>query len=320
MTQTMQFIDGDQVHTLGEFSQLIDALNQFHAEDTQALGDLMLTQTLDSADDNHVLVRAAWQHNRSVGIKLVTVFPDNPNQSQKIPAVQAVVVLFDGIDGTPVAIIDGTALTYRKTAADSALGSRYLCPSDAKTMLMVGAGGLAPYLIQAHLTVRPSIDTVMIWNRTSERASALARSLSSTGLKVEAVDQLESAAGSADLVCCATSSTRPLIHGAWLKPGTHVDLVGGYTPVLREADDEVFRRGSIFVDARATTVEVVGELIIPIANGVITASDVLADLYDLARKKHPGRRETEEITVFKNGGGGHLDLMTARFLLEQTKV
>ena len=315
----MRFIDSDQVHTLADFPGLIEALNQYHGEDTDAMEDLMLTQTLDSANANHLLIRAAWSHGRSVGIKLVTVFPDNPSQSPDLPAVQAIVVLFDGIDGRPVAIIDGTALTYRKTAADSALGARYLCSPTAKTMLMVGAGGLAPYLIQAHHAVRPSLDTVLVWNRTHERAIKLAQMVAESGLHVAVVDELADAAARADLICCATASTRPLIHGEWLKPGVHVDLVGAYTTELREADDDVFRRSCVFVDSRVTTIEVLGELMIPIANGVITPSDILADLYDLARGRHPGRRTPQEITVYKNGGGGHLDLMTARFLLERAE-
>lgn len=313
----MQLIDAEQVHTLADFPSLIEALNRAHGEDTEAMEDLMLTQTAASGENNHLLIRAAWQHGRSVGIKLVTVFPDNPNRSSEIPAVQAVVVLFDGTDGTPGAVIDGTALTYRKTAADSALGSRYLCGSEPKSMLMVGAGGLARYLVEAHLAVRPSISSIKIWNRTEHRAIALAKTLVDNGLKATVVDELEAAARSSDLICCATSSAQPLIRGEWLQPGTHLDLVGAYTPAFREADDEVFRRASIFVDARATTIDVLGELMIPIANGVIAESDVRADLYDLARGRHAGRQHPDEITVYKNGGGGHLDLMTARFLVER---
>ena len=315
----MQFIDGEQVHKLGEFSLLIDALEHFHVEDTDAIEDLMLTQRRAHLDSNHLLVRTAWQHDRHIGVKLITVFPGNPNVRETLPAVQAVVVLFDGQTGSPTAFIDGTALTYRKTAADSALGSRFLCRNDAATMLMVGAGGLAPYLVQAHLTVRPSIDTVLVWNRTPKRAIALTRRLSDMGIHAEIASELEIAARNSDLICCATSSPQPLICGAWLRPGTHLDLVGAYTAEVREADDDVFRRGSLFVDARSTTVGVLGELMIPIANGVISPTDVIADLYELARDKHPGRCHLPEITVFKNGGGGHLDLMTARFLLERSQ-
>lgn len=313
----MRFIDAEQVHALADFPALIEALDRLHGEDTEAMEDLILTQTVDSGVDNHLMIRAAWQHGRSVGIKLVTVFPDNPNRSAQLPAVQAVVVLFDGSDGKPGAVIDGTALTYRKTAADSALGSRYLCGPGPERMLMVGAGGLSRYLIEAHLAVRPSIKSIKIWNRTKHRAIALAEALVGNGLNATVVDELEVAGGSADLICCGTSSPQPLIRGEWLKPGTHLDLVGAYTSAFREADDEVFRRSSIFVDARATTIDVVGELMIPIANGVISEADVLADLYDLARNRHPGRQDVNEITVFKNGGGGHLDLMTARFLMER---
>ena len=311
----MQFIDADQVHALGDFPSLIDALNRFHREEKHVMEDLMLTQSSPPAEDNYLLIRAAWQPGLAMGIKLVTGFPGNPDRHPGLPAVQAVVVLFDGVDGKPCAVVDGTALTYRKTAADSALGSRYLSRSQSKTMLMVGAGALARYMVEAHLAVRPRIDTVKVWNRTGERATALVKSLADRGLKAAVVDDLDSVAGEVNLICCATSSARPLIHGEWLQPGTHVDLVGAFTPERREADDEVLRRSSIFVDARSN--HALGELMIPMANGVITEMDILADLYDLAGGIHPGRRDDEEITVFKNGGGGHLDLMTARFLLER---
>ena len=204
--KSLQFIDGEQVHRLGEFSQLIEALDRFHGEHTQAMDDLMLTQERPAPENNHLLIRAAWQHDRYVGIKLVTVFPDNPNQGEGLPAVQAMMVVFDGHNGRPMALVDGTALTYRKTAADSALGSRYLCRDNARTMLMVGAGGLARYLVQAHLTVRPAIDLVLVWNRTSKRANALVQTLTDSGVRAEVVHDLEPAVRRADLICCATAS------------------------------------------------------------------------------------------------------------------
>lgn len=313
----MQFFDADQVHACCDYPQLVEALQRYHLEDTEVVDDLLLSQPADSGTETHFFLRAAWQRGRAMGTKLITAFWDNPNSTNGLPAVQAIYVLFDGANGQPLAALDGTALTYRKTAADSALGSRCLARTDVATMLMVGAGALAPHLIMAHCAVRPSIERVMIWNRTRSRAEALAEKLAIGGVALDVVDDLEAAARGADLISCATMTTDPLIRGAWLRPGTHLDLVGAFKPDMREADDDALRCASIFVDSRQTTIAHVGELKIPLAAKVITEADVLADHYDFARGRHAGRRSADEITLFKNGGGGHLDLMTARFVVAQ---
>ena len=175
---------------------------------------------------------------------------------------------------------------------------------------MVGAGGLAPHLVRAHLAARPSINSVQIWNRSADRRDALVQVLADE-IDTVPVDDLAQAVATADIVSCATMTTLPLIHGAWLQPGTHLDLVGAFTPDMREADDEAVRCARIFVDSRQTTVGEIGELMIPIAHGVITENDVLADHYQLCHGT-AGRTASDQITLFKNGGGGHLDLMTAR--------
>ena len=167
-----------------------------------------------------------------------------------MPAVQALYALFDGDDGSPAAVMDGTALTYRKTAADSALGSLLLSREDARVLLMVGAGGLAPYLARAHLAIRPSLARVLVWNRSPARAEELAAAMREEGVDAAAVIDLEAAVRAADIVSCSTAATEPLVAGAWLKPGAHLDLVGGFTPAMRECDDDggasrtaVHRRG-----------------------------------------------------------------------------
>jgi ornithine cyclodeaminase len=227
-----------------------------------------------------------------------------------------VYILFEGVNGTPIACLDGTALTWMKTASDSALGSRLLSRENIETMLMIGAGQMAPHLVSAHCEVRPSLKQVNIWNRTADKAAALCASLAEKFPRINfaPVSEIEANARKADLICSAISSETPLIQGAWLNPGTHVDLIGAYTPTMREADDECFRRGSLFVDARETTIHHIGELMIPLASGVINEQDVLADLSDLCQQGHDGRQSNDEITLFKNGGGGHLDLMCARIL------
>jgi len=246
-----------------------------------------------------------------LGVKLVTVFPENPARGRR-PSVQAVYVMFDGTDGRPVAIMDGTELTYRKTSADSALGSRLLSRPDSRTLLMVGAGGLAPHLITAHRQVRPSIDRVLIWNRTRSKAERLAAELGA-----EVADDLRQAIPGADIISTATMAPEPLILGDQLSPGTHLDLVGAFLPHCREIDDEVIRRATIFVDSRDAAVHECGDLVIPLRSGLITEDDIEADLFQLCRGDHPGRSHLDEITLFENGGGGHLDLMTATFIRGQ---
>ncbi len=315
----MKSIDAEQVHRICEFSRLIDRLAQLHQQPTDEMRDLLLTQPAAAASpemNNSFFIRAAWQHDRVMGAKIISIIP--ANSATNLPVIQAVYVLLDGQNGLPLAAIDGTVMTYYKTAADSALGARYLARQAVATMLMVGAGAMAPYLIKAHRAVRPSISRILLWNRTTRGAVDLAERLNNGEIEVEAVENLANAVKQADLICCATRTTAPLIKGQWLRAGTHVDLVGAFTPDMREVDDQAIRRSRLFVNSRLTTIGEIGELMIPIKNGVINADDVLADHYDLCQNKHPGRTSDQEITVFKNGGGGHIDLMTARFIYEHS--
>jgi len=204
----------------------------------------------------------------------------------------------------------------RKTAANSALAATYLARKDAARLLMVGAGAMAPHLIMAHASVRP-IREVKVWNRSPERARKVAAELKMNGVRVEAVIDLEAATRWADIVSCATMATSPVIHGAWLKPGTHLDLVGSYRPDMREADNAcVTRAKRHYVDARLTTLEESGDIIDPVASGLIDP-EALIETFDLARGEKPGRIDEEEITFFKSGGGGHEDLGTAQYLLKR---
>lgn len=182
-------------------------------------------------------------------------------------------------------------------------------------MLMVGAGAMAPHLIMAHLAVRPSIRQVLVWNRSAGRAKALADDLHLEGVSISATGDLEAAARRADVISCATMAEEPLILGAWLKPGAHLDLVGSYQPQMRECDDAAMLRGRVYLDSRFFALEKTGEFCQPIAAGVFSPDDICGDLFQLARGTVAGRGSPEEITVFKNAGGGHLDLGTAKFLL-----
>lgn len=301
----MRMIDAAEIRRLLTFPLLVEALEAAHRRPRMEAQDAFL-----GTENALYFVRNAVDAGRYMASKLITSFPDNPAKGA-LPAVQAVVVLFDGNDGRPLATIDGTELTYWRTAADSALGAKLLSRPDSHTMLVVGAGEMAPRLVRAHRAVRPSLARVLVWNRTAARAAALAASLRGEGVAAEAVADLDAATREADLISTCTRSHTPLIKGANLKAGAHLDLVGGYTPQTREADDEAARRALVFVDRRESAFHGVGDILQPIESGAIKESDVRGDLYDLAPGTVAGRSSPDDITMFKNAGGGHLDLMTA---------
>ena len=311
----MLMLDADRLLGCMPFTTLVEKLAALHREPI-GLIDEMLMESKDDADNiSHFFIRTGWQPEKAVGAKVITVFPRN-NRARERPSIQAVYILFEGVTGSPVACLDGTVLTWLKTAADSALGSQLLSRSDIASMLIIGAGQMAPHLVRAHCEIRPSIQRLQICNRNLDQAEALSRQLAQDlpGVDVTVATDLEQAVRGAELVCSAIATEEPVLRGEWLQPGAHIDLVGAYTPSMREADDECLRRGRLFVDARETTLHQIGELMIPLASGVISEADVLADLSDLCQQKHPGRDRDDEITIFKNGGGGHLDLMCARLL------
>jgi ornithine cyclodeaminase len=297
------------------FTKLVDELAMLHREPIGLVDEMLMESTDADNNTSHFFIRTGWQPEKAVGAKVITVFPRN-NLAQEWPSIQAVYILFDGVNGSPIACLDGTALTWLKTATDSALGSQLLSRGDIESMLMIGAGQMAPHLVRAHCQVRPSLQRVQIWNRTRDKAQALCAQLGEDfpGKQFSPTTDLDDSVRAADLICSAIGCEQPIIRGEWLKPGSHLDLVGAYTPAMREADDECLQRGSLFVDARQTTLHLIGELMIPLASGAITEDDVLADFADLCQRRHPGRRNDDEITIFKNGGGGHLDLMCARLL------
>ncbi len=311
----MRYIDGETLDRVLNFPSLADALTRWHQEPPPEVGRSLLQQEGEGETPDCFLNLPAWYPGAAMGVKVISVLPANPTKAHGLPAIQALYPVFDGKTGEPKAVIDGTALTYWKTAGDSALGARYLARQDARTLLMVGSGALAPYLVRAHAAMSPSIETVLVWNRTKAKAEAMANELSRGGLSARAVDNIETACRDADIVSCATSATSPLINGAWLKPGCHVDLVGSFTPEMREADDAVIERAStVFMDYELFADEP-GDTCIPIERGLIARSDIV-DFYKLCRGDHPGRTTSEEITVFKNVGGAHLDLMTALHILD----
>lgn len=259
-----------------------------------------------------LLLMPAWSGQASatpyVGTKIVTVYP--ANGANNLPAVMGTYILLDGKSGAPLCALDGTRLTLWRTAAASALAARYCARPDAANMVMIGAGALAPFMIKAHCATSPIRD-VALWNHRPERATEMAKALRAEGLPVRVVTDLEAAIREADLVSSATLSTDPLIRGAWLKEGAHLDCVGAFKPSMRETDDEAVKRASLFCDTRAGALKEGGDYAQPLASGVIKESDIKADLYDLARGTHRGRASPREITMFKSVGTAIEDLAAA---------
>jgi ornithine cyclodeaminase len=252
----------------------------------------------------------AWTEagERFVGCKIVSVYPGNLAAGK--PSVYGNYLLMSGDTGEALAVIDGTALTAWRTAATSALAARYLAREGAEHLVMVGAGALAPHLIRAHSTVRP-IKRVTLWNRSRSRAIKTAFALHAAGIEPLIADDLEAAVRTADIVSCATLSPTPLVRGAWLRKGTHLDLVGAYTLKMRESDDEAVRRARVYVDSRSGAPKEAGDIAIPLRKRVIAMKDIRGDLAELARGKAKGRRKDSEITLFKSVGNAVEDLAAA---------
>ena len=257
--------------------------------------------------DDTLLSRAAWIDGLGIAVKSATVFPGNA--AKGAPAINGGVSLYSDDLGQLEAIVDFHLVTKWKTAGDSLLAAWRLARADASVIVIVGAGAVARSLVAAYSAGFPGA-SFLIWSRTGAKAEALARDFD----HVTAVSDLAAAVAKADIVTCATMSTDPVLRGEWVSPGTHVDLIGAYRPDMREADDAALTRARVFVDSLDTTVGHIGELKDPIARGVLSQDDIVADYYDLGAFK---RRSDDEITLFKNGGGAHLDLMVSRYILNR---
>lgn len=260
-----------------------------------------------SASDT-LLLMPAW-NPRVIVLKLVTVIP------QAASTVQATVLVADRASGEPLAVLDGEALTLRRTAATSALAARRLARADARTLLLVGTGRLAGWMARAHAALRPGLQRVLVWGRRAEAAETLAQRLRAEGLPACVAPDLEAATRSADIVCCATTSTEPLVRGAWLAPGAHLDLAGGFTPGMREVDDEAVARSRIVVDTYAGALKEAGDLVQPLQRGIIRREQIATELSELLRGQRDGRLDAQDITLFKSVGTAIEDLAAAQMVV-----
>lgn len=284
---------------------VIAALKEGHTLPKAEIGDTFLYRNPDT-----LLSRSAFIDGLGIAVKSATVFPKNPDNGK--PMINGAVSLFSDEDGTLQALIDFHLVTKWKTAGDSLLAASRLAREDSKTILIVGAGTVGRSLREAYGAYFPDA-RFTVWNRTRSAAEAMAQD----DPRMDVADTLQDAIKAADIISCATMSTEPLIKGEWLRAGQHIDLIGAYRPDMREADDEALLRARIFVDSYETTLGHIGEIKIPLENGIIGRGDIVADYYDMAAFK---RTSNDEITLFKNGGGAHLDLMTSKFILDRWNV
>jgi ornithine cyclodeaminase len=298
---TLTIIPFDEGEANLDWLGLCAAFQAGHDRPRAEIGDTFLYRGKDT-----LLNRAAWIDGLGIAVKSATIFPGNG--ARNLPAVNGGVSLYDDASGVLEAIVDFHLVTKWKTAGDSLYAATRLARADSERILIVGAGTVGRSLWQAYRAGFPEA-RFAVWNRTRARAEEMAAACDG----IEVAGDLEAAVREADIVTSATMTTEPILKGAWLRPGQHIDLIGAYRPDMREADDEALRRARIFVDSCDTTLGHIGEIKTPLESGAIAREDIIAEYYDAPRFQ---RQSEDEITLFKNGGGAHLDLMTSRYILD----
>lgn len=306
----MKFITEQDFRPLLEWADAVDAIKNGHRFPKADIGDTLLGSKEDS-----LLTRSSHAPGVGYGIKAVTIRKENPQLG--LPIEQGIVLFFEEKTGTLKALLESPLVTGIKTAAVSVCGALYLARKDSRKLLIVGAGQMARRIAEAYSALFPSLETIMIWSRRPEQAEILARSLGNLSPDVNPVSDLQKACEQVDIISTVTMACEPLVHGAWVRPGTHIDLIGSYRPDMREADDELIKKGRVFVDCYDTTIHQVGDLLLPIQAGFLKEGDIQGDLYALVAERC-GRQMPDEITIFKNGGGAHLDTMIAQYIIRVT--
>ncbi|MEG0921136.1 MAG: ornithine cyclodeaminase family protein [Comamonas sp.] len=304
----MQIIDQASTAQHLPFDQLINCIEQMFIGGCEVpLRHNHAIKGSNAAEDGILLLMPAWQVGQRMGVKTVSIFPGN--QAKGLPGLHSVFILYSATTGQPLSVLDGDVITSRRTAAASALAARWLARPDAKNLMVVGAGRVASLLPGAYRCVR-DIETVHVWDIHPDAAAAMVERLRAQGVDAHHATDLEQGVRQADIITCATLSTAPLIQGDWLQPGAHLDLIGGFTPTMRESDDACFARGTVFVDTSEALMKA-GDILDPIASGAWAKEQLAATLEDLCRNVHPGRRSADEITVYKAVGTALEDVAAA---------
>lgn len=310
----MLSINAETVHQALTFPKLVNALQIAFTESIEVPPRLHFDMENPTASrETTLLMMPAWQAGEVAGIKLVTVAPENSQKN--LPSIQGTYILLDVDTGSMKAMMDAPSLTAKRTAAASALASRYLSRENSQTLLVVGTGTLAPQLIAAHASVRP-ITQVYVWGRDINKAQQVCQQVEHLNVTCTAVDDLKAYVNKADIISCATLSTEPLIFGEWLQEGQHLDMVGAYRPDMREMDDACLTRSKVFVDNLESAVRETGDIAIPLAEKVIEIADINADLFSLCRKSFEFKRNANDITVFKSVGHALEDLAAAKLVFD----
>jgi alanine dehydrogenase len=305
----VQFLDAETIRARLPWPVMLAALDEALLAEVHAPLRASHTIEVPGQPAATLLMMPAWRNGRSIGIKLVTVFPGNADAGKR--SVSALYALFDAQDGVPLALLDGEELTARRTAGASAYAASRLARRDARALLVVGAGRIGRALIDAHRSVRP-LERVSIWSRTAAHAEATAAACARAGIPAQRCTDLEGTVANADMISCATLSTAPLVLGRWLRPGVHLDLVGAFRKDMRETDAAALERADIIaVDDRTAALAEGGDIVQAIASGAIDARSIVAELRDFARGTHPGRTREDQITVFKSVGFALEDLAAA---------
>ncbi len=306
----MRIIDTPTTRRELPFAQLIEALRTLFIQGCEV--PLRQSHRIDvpGGEAGTMLLMPAWRCGRHFGLKTVSIFPGNAARS--LPALHAAYTLFDATTGVPLAQLDGAEITSRRTAAASALAASFLARGDASRLLIVGAGHVGSLLAPAMHAVR-RLRSVSVWNRDPLRARELAASLVTQGFDAQATDHLERAAAEADIISCATLSNSALIRGAWLRPGTHLDLIGSFTPAMRESDAQCFARAQVYVDTPEALAKS-GDVLQALAEGAFSIENLQGTLAQLCRSERAGRSSAEQITLFKSVGTALEDLAAAELV------
>lgn len=312
----MRIIDAEATRRALAFDRLIPALRDMFVQGCEV--PLRHTHSLGApgGDARTVLLMPAWQVDGYFGLKTVGIFPGNA--SRGLPGLHSTYLLFDASTGVPLAQLDGNEITSRRTAAASALAASYLAPEQASSLLVVGAGRVGSLVPEAFRAVRP-IERVTVWDRNDAAAATLVERLRAQGIAASAAGDLATAVRDADIVSCATLATEPVVLGEWLRPDSHLDLIGSFKPDMREADDACFAGARLFVDTQEA-LQKSGELLGPMSRGVFTERDVLATLADLCSGRHAGRQGQSGRTVFKAVGTALEDLAAATVVYAQQEI
>ena len=310
----MKLIDENELEHLLPYDKLIPQIKDaFSQEYNIPLRNHHQYPNPKETSESTILLMPAWDEGKHLGVKIVTLSPNNKNYD--LPSIQGLYVLFDLPTGTPIAMIDGKKLTTKRTAATSALASGYLSNPESKCLLMIGNGALAPELIKAHISVRP-IKEVYLWGRNIEKSLQLIDSLDYPQISFSAIETLDEKIAEVDIISCATLSQHPLILGRALKPGQHLDMVGSFKPDMREMDDAAIIKADIYVDTMEGSTMESGDLVIPVKNGILTTEDIKAELSELVKGLKKGRTSIDQITCFKSVGHALEDLAAASLAYE----